>query len=162
MNMDGGIDEIPLGDVPGRLWLCGKHVIGPDHEAVMQRIGADHVVCLVQTHELEGRYDAYATWLRTEDRSTWFAIHDLSSPPLAEILPVYESVVQRLQRAETVIVHCAAGVGRAGTLAVAVCQLIGMELDEALRHVRQHRPGAGPEAGSQLEVVTELAELLGR
>ena len=32
---DGGIDEIPLPGVPGRLWLCGKHFIGPDVEAAV-------------------------------------------------------------------------------------------------------------------------------
>jgi hypothetical protein len=32
-----------------------------------------------------------------------------------------------------------------------------MTLDVALEHVRRHRPGAGPEVGSQRDVVEELA-----
>lgn len=59
MNLNGGIHEIPLPTLPGRLWLCGKHFIGPDPEVAVQRVNADHVVCLVQEHELEGRYDNY-------------------------------------------------------------------------------------------------------
>ena len=31
-SLDGGIDQIPLPDSPGELWLCGKHVTGPDAE----------------------------------------------------------------------------------------------------------------------------------
>ena len=48
----GGVDEIPLPVGPGRLWLCGKHYIGPDPEAAMAAIGATTVVCLSETHEL--------------------------------------------------------------------------------------------------------------
>jgi hypothetical protein len=162
MNIDGGIHEIPLPSLAGRLWLCGKHFIGPDPERVLESVSADHVVCLVRERELRDRYDGYITWLQSTDRATWYPIYDLSSPPLAEILPLYQGVVDRLSRNESVIVHCAAGIGRAGTLAVAVCQLSGMPLNEALAHVRQYRPGAGPEVGSQLDAVVALEESLSR
>jgi len=162
MNIDGGIHEIPLPSLAGRLWLCGKHFIGPDPERVLESVSADHVVCLVHERELRDRYDGYITWLLSTDRATWYPIYDLSSPPLTEILPLYQGVVDRLSRNESVVVHCAAGIGRAGTLAVAVCQLSGMPLNEALAHVRQHRPGAGPEVGSQLDTVVALEESLRR
>ena len=162
MNIDGGIHEIPLPTLAGRLWLCGKHFIGPDPERALTSVNADHVVCLVHERELRDRYDGYISWLQLTDRATWYPIHDLSSPPLAEILPIYQGVVDRLSRGESVVVHCAAGIGRAGTLAVAVCQLTGMPLNEALAHVRKHRPGAGPEVGSQLDAVVALDELLSR
>ena len=162
MNIDGGIHEIPLPTLAGRLWLCGKHFIGPDPERALTSVNADHVVCLVHERELRDRYDGYISWLQLSDRATWYPIHDLSSPPLAEILPVYQGVVDRLSRGESVVVHCAAGIGRAGTLAVAVCQLTGMPLNEALAHVRKHRPGAGPEVGSQLDAVIALEESLSR
>jgi protein-tyrosine phosphatase len=162
LNMDGGIHEIPVPSLVGRLWLCGKHFIGPNYSAALQRVNASHVVCLVREGELRGRYDEYLAWLQAKDGSTWYPIHDLSSPPIEEILSLYQGVVDRLRRGESVIVHCAAGVGRAGTLAVAVCQIAGMPLDEALSHVRQHRPGAGPEVGSQLDAVVALEALLSR
>ena len=45
MNLDGGIHEIPLPPTAaGRLWLCGKHAIGPDPEGLMDEVGADVVV----------------------------------------------------------------------------------------------------------------------
>jgi protein-tyrosine phosphatase len=57
-------------------------------------------------------------------------------------------------------VHCAAGIGRAGTTAVALLMLLGVEIDDALATVRANRPMAGPEVGAQLDLITELAETL--
>ena len=48
LNLDGGIHEIPLPTLTGRLWLCGKHFIGPDPERVLMGVNGDHVVCLLR------------------------------------------------------------------------------------------------------------------
>jgi len=154
--MDGGIHEVPIPGVVGRLWLCGKHLIGPDPEGALRRTGSTHVVCLVQDHELQDRYPDYARWLRESGRSTWFPIPDLSAPPLDTIEPLFVGVHDRLGSGESLIVHCAAGIGRAGTFASAMCVMSGMGVDDAVAHVRRHRPSAGPEAGSQRSVLDEL------
>jgi protein-tyrosine phosphatase len=156
-NMDGGIHHVPIPGSSGRLWLCGKHHIGPDPEGALTRVGASHVVCLVHEHEIADRYPDYRQWLTSSGRSTWFPIHDLTSPPLPDVLPLYRDVHARLSAGETLIAHCAAGIGRAGTLAVAVCMLSGMTVEDAMAHVRRHRPGAGPEVGSQREMLDQLA-----
>lgn len=161
MNLDGGIHEIPLPEVTGRLWLCGKHYIAPRPDAVVDALAVDRVVCLVHEHELAGHYGPYVQWLRESDRARWFPIHDLSSPDFEIVIDLYRSVAADIRSGHSVIAHCAAGIGRAGTLAVGVCQILGMPLEEALTHVRRHRPGAGPEAGAQLEAVQHLATLLG-
>jgi protein-tyrosine phosphatase len=77
-------------------------------------------------------------------------------------MDLFQSVYGRVRRGESVIVHCAAGIGRAGSFATALCVMSGMDLDVAIAHVRRHRPGAGPEAGEQREVLDELARSLGR
>ena len=159
MNMTGGIHEIPLPpSASGRLWLCGKHAIAPDPEALMQQVGADGVVCLTQERELAGRYPAYVTWLREQlvERALWYPIHDLNAPSLDDFAPVLSDIVDRLVAGRRLIVHCAAGIGRAGTTAVAVLVSLGVPLDEAIDHVRRHRPAAGPEVGTQLDLVREL------
>ena len=161
MNLDGGIHDIPLPDVEGRLWLCGKHFIAPRPDDIVESLGIDTVLCLVHDHELHGRYDDYARWLRASPRARWFPIHDLSSPGFDAVIELYRSVAADLRAGRTVLAHCAAGRGRAGTLAVAVCQILGMPLEEALVHVRRHRPGAGPEAGVQMDVVQQLSRQLG-
>ena len=63
-SLNGGIDRIPLpDDVPGALWLCGKHHIAEDVDAVVERTGATTVVCLTRRAELAERYPRYVTWL---------------------------------------------------------------------------------------------------
>ncbi len=158
-NLDGGIHEIPLPHGPGRLWLCGKHYIGPDPDAVLARFGASTVVCLVEEHELADRYPAYVSWLRANhDRSAvWYPIHDLHAPPLEQMRPFLDGLVARLSVGESLIVHCAAGIGRAGTTAVALLLLHGLSLPDARATVAAHRPLAGPEAGAQRILLERLA-----
>lgn len=161
LNLNGGIHRVPVPGLPGALWLCGKHLIAPDPLGTLNLVGATHVVCLVREFELFDRYPTYLEWVRTSPSVTWFPIDDLGLPPLDDVRNQFEAVHRRLLDGETVIVHCAAGIGRAGSFAVAVCMLSGMNLDEAMNHVRHHRPGAGPEVGEQRAVLEELGRVLG-
>ncbi|MFM8857208.1 MAG: hypothetical protein ACKOI2_08415 [Actinomycetota bacterium] len=153
MNLDGGIHEIPLPEVPGRLWLCGKHAIGPDPKALLKQVGAEHVVCLVEPFELSNRFPEYVHWLESAGSATWFPIADLDFVSVDVIRELLGSITHRLHSGQSIVVHCAAGRGRAGTLAVAICLDLGMTLESALSHVRRHRPGAGPEVGAQMNFV---------
>jgi protein-tyrosine phosphatase len=159
LNLDGGVHEIPVAAVAGRLWLCGKHVIGPDPDALLGQLGADTVVCLVERHELIDRYPNYVAWLEAAPpgRAVKFPVPDLSAPALTAMRPLLDDLATRLRAGESVVIHCGAGLGRAGTTAVALLILLGTSLDDALVHVRAHRPMAGPEVGSQLDLVMELA-----
>ena len=158
---DGGIDRIPLPDgVPGGLSACGKHAIGPDHDAALARAGATTVVCLVEAYELEDRYPEYLAWLRSAaaaGTAVWFPIHDLHAPPLDRALELLAELRRRMDAGEHLLLHCAAGIGRTGT--VAACLLIGMGMDApaALAHVAAHRPMAGPEVGAQQDLVAAVA-----
>lgn len=163
-NTDGGIHEIPLDSVSGRLWVCGKHHIAPDPEQVLARHGIERVVCLVQDIELRHRYDDYIDWL-TENRdvrATWHPMHDLTYPDYDEVISLVTDTSTHIRNGGSVVVHCAAGIGRAGTTAVAVCMMLGMTRDDALKLVRLHRPMAGPEAGTQREFIDVLSRRLDR
>ena len=163
---DGGVDQIRLPEgVPGRLWLCGKHAIGPDHDALMAEVvevgGAVTVVCLNERHELADRYPGYVAWLDEPSSPTrWFPIHDLHAPDRVSMECFVGELVELLRAGETLVVHCAAGKGRAGTTAVCVLLAFGMSLDDALDLVATSRPGAGPEVGVQRQLVHDLAERL--
>jgi len=155
-SRDGGVDEVPLPDVPGRLWLCGKHAIGPDVAALLARTGADTVVCLNEAHELADRYPGYVEWLGSSPQARWVPVPDLHAPPVPVAGALVDEVVDRLAGGAGVVVHCGAGMGRAGTLAAAVLLALGLDLDGALRTVATARPGAGPERGVQQELLEAL------
>jgi protein-tyrosine phosphatase len=158
---DGGIDEIPLpATAAGRLWLCGKHVVGPDPDAALARSGASVVVCLNELGELASRYPAYVEWLRAggaDSRAVWFPIPDLHVPDIDQLRALLVDLRTRLEAGDGLLVHCGAGIGRAGTVAAALLVSLGVDLDEALRRIRASRPGAGPQTTVQEDLVTLLA-----
>jgi predicted protein tyrosine phosphatase len=162
VNIDGGIHEIPVPEgVSGRLWLCGKHKVGPDHLGILRNTPADVVVCLTQRHEIEERYPAYIEWLDSKpDAARWYPTHDLHSPDLHAFLDIVDEIVGLIHHGKSVVVHCAAGIGRAGTTAVGIMMRLGMSETDALKHVRAYRPMAGPEAGTQRLVISDLAARL--
>jgi protein-tyrosine phosphatase len=161
-NTDGGIHEIPLEGTVGKLFLCGKHFIGPDVEAVRTVHNIEFVVCLVEEHELVDRYDDYVQWHRHNagNPSVWFPIHDLTYPPLDDAIEFVEHVTSLVRDKGNMVVHCAAGIGRAGTTATAILMMLGMPMHEATAHVRAHRPMAGPESGGQEEFIRQLDEYI--
>jgi len=170
---DGGIDLVPLPGVSGALSLCGKHAIGPDPEAALRRCSATTVVCLVEEHELAHRYPDYVTWLRTHAgrvgsgaepsavRAVWWPVHDLHAPSFDDAVVLIEELVARVRCGDHLLVHCGAGIGRAGTVAACVLIALGMDHDDALAHVARHRPMAGPEVGAQRDLVRALADARG-
>ncbi len=159
-GVDGGIDEIPLPIQPGRLWLCGKHHIGPDVERAMTAVGASGVVCLNERHELDDRYPAYVRWLDESgpERVLWYPIPDLHAPRLDAAIELVGAIVDRLAGGERLVMHCGAGIGRAGTIGTAVLLAGGVRLDDALDTIARHRPMAGPEAGEQQALLAALAD----
>ena len=156
---DGGVDEIPLGGrVGGRLFLCGKHAVGPDPDALLERTGASTIVCLNESHELADRYPAFVEWLRTNTprRAVHHPIPDLTAPTVDDLADVTDALYARLEAGEALVVNCGAGIGRAGTVATALLMRSGVPRQTALETVRAHRPMAGPESGSQSEVLLAL------
>ena len=157
---NGGVDEVPLPRGPGRLWLCGKHFVGPDVDDALDRVGASTIVCLNEPHELAERYPAYVEWLRgaSPAAAIWHPIPDLHAPALADARALADELVGRLDAGDRLLVHCGAGIGRAGTIAAAVLIRMGAPLGEALATVASARPMAGPEAGAQRDLLHALAD----
>ena len=156
---DGGIDTVPLPGATGGLSLCGKHAIAPDVHAAMERCGATTVVCLVEEHEIVGHWPEYVEWLRANagTRAVWFPVHDLHAPAPDRAEPFLLELLARIDDGEHLLVHCAAGIGRTGTVAACLLVRMGMSVNDALLAIRTARPGAGPEAGVQMDLVSAVA-----
>lgn len=157
-SADGGLDQVPLREAAGALWLCGKRVVGPDPDAALARVGADTLVCLNEREELESEFPDYVEWLERNRRrrAIWFPIPDLHAPPLADALELVDELDQRLRTGEGLILHCAGGIGRAPTMAICILIARGWSSADASAHVAEHRPMAGPEAGAQRELVAAV------
>ena len=155
----GGIDEIPLPEaVPGRLWLAGRRYVGPDPDGALASVGASVVICLCETVEIGARYPGYVEWLDSP-AAIWWPIPDLHAPPLESARSLVADVAAHLDWGAGVVAHCGAGMGRAGTVAVAVLIHYGTPLEEALAVVAEARPGAGPEVGAQKDLLYALVAL---
>ena len=163
-SRNGGIDEVQMPVAPGRLWLCGKHFVGPDPQGALDRTGAATVVCLNEADELAPRYPGYVQWLGTAGhaRAVWYPIPDLHAPPVDELVPVLEDLHGRLRAGRGVVVSCGAGIGRAGTVAASLLVLDGAELADALDLLGRSRPMAGPQTREQLDFLEAFADAVRR
>ena len=82
---------------------------------------------------------------------------DLSSPDLEKIDEAVDFIHERINNNEPVMVHCAAGIGRTGT--ILACYLIKYQkysAKNAIEKVRKERPGSIQ--SERQEIVIELYE----
>jgi protein-tyrosine phosphatase len=156
------IDRIPLPRTQGALWLCGRNDVGPDPEAALAWADASTIVCLNNVDELAMRYPQYVEWLRSNmgGRAIWYPIQNFHAPSARSVMPVVRMITERLERGEGVVMHCAAGQGRAGTMATCVLMALGESTTDAVRAVASNRVFAGPGSASQWALVEGVSALL--
>ena len=78
---------------------------------------------------------------------------DLSAPDMEKIDHAVDFIHKRIQSNEPVMVHCAAGIGRTGT--VLACYLVKyqkMSFNDAIEKVRKERPGSIQSESQELAV----------
>lgn len=154
------IDRIPLPRTEGALWLCGRDDIAPDPDAALAYAdGATTAVCLLPIQELELRYPTYVEWLRANKagRALWFPIRNFRAESADATIPFLRMIVDRLEAGEGVVMHCALGQGRAGTMAVCLLMMLGATSEDALRTVAANRIAAGPAGNWQWSLVEGVA-----
>lgn len=157
-SLHGGVDEIPLPEGPGRLSICGKHFVGPDPITALSESTCDTIVCLCERTEMEDRYPDYVQWLESNDGGVarWYPVCDLHAPEVGEARRLIAELRSLLRGGHSVLMHCGAGIGRAGTMAAAVLIDMGLTRSQALEVVSSARPMAGPEGGAQAELLVQL------
>jgi protein-tyrosine phosphatase len=155
------IDRIPIPTDGGALWLAGRDDIAPDPEGALRRAeNASTIVCLNEERELAVRYPDYPAWLRANagSASLWYPTGNFDAGDLAQTMPLLSAITERLASRRGVIVHCAMGQGRAGTIAVCTSIMLGSSPGEALETVATHRTCAGPSGRAQWALVEAVAE----
>lgn len=78
---------------------------------------------------------------------------DLSAPDMEQIDKAVEFIHERIQNEEPVMVHCAAGIGRTGT--ILACYLVKhqkLSAKDAIAQVRKKRPGSIQSESQELAI----------
>lgn len=140
-------------DLPGRLGLsrspgsARNGSLEADFKSLVDG-GVQTVVCLQEAHEFEFMSEPHTLADRramVESRGIRFVhepIVDMDAPKMARMQRIVSGLLDELAAGRTVLVHCYAGLGRAGT--VVACAMIarGKAAQDAVAMLRHIRPGA--------------------
>ena len=163
-------DHCPLGkmhmrwlrvppEVTGYLYLDsmpGRYEEFHQAERRILEAGVTRVVCLASGEEIRQKSPAYAR-AREQASLSWeradFPIDDYGAPEdRAAFLLFVEDVANRVRAGDHILVHCGAGIGRTGMLAVCVLMALGLTKQIAIDHT--HAAGSRPERPSQWDAVS--------
>ena len=138
--------------------LAGSHNPTDGELRSLRRKGFSALICLL---DLQDEATGYSPERAVAAGYAWYSIPvaDFSAPTLDQIRSFLSTVDSELEKAGKVLVHCAAGVGRTGTMAAAYWVAQGFGVDETVRRIRSARPGA-IESPSQRACLRDLRAVL--
>jgi protein-tyrosine phosphatase len=131
--------------MPGRLerW--------PVFEAEAERVRLDTVLCLCERDEVDALSPVYAQAIDSDTLGRRWLHLPLRNYGGARDAQAFkdgiDDLARRLEAGESVLLHCAAGIGRTGTAAVCVLKRLGLPTAQALVRVRE--AGSSPESALQ-------------
>jgi len=158
----GGVHRIPVSRSPGSLYLCGLDVVGPEPAAILEHLDASTLICLLTDVEIFTRYPDYLEWLNYPEpfEALRLPTEDHLVATDDSVASLVMAITDRLRDGDHVLVHCGAGWGRAGVIAVLVMVAAGALVDDAIRDLRAARPAAGPQSMEQDLQIERLSRQL--
>lgn len=148
---------LPAG-VPGRLWLAsmpGRFEPWASFLAEAARLRVDEVVCLTPRDEIATLSPRYHSAIVTGDlpfRWRQVPVPNFGVPADRESFRQdVRLVASSLAAGESVVLHCAAGMGRTGSAAACVLKALGQDTEAALQSVRD--AGSNPQGAQQSGLV---------
>jgi protein-tyrosine phosphatase len=145
-------------DLRGKLWLGsmpGRFETWNEFEARASQAGLDLVVCLTprsELRELSPHYHAAVTKGTAAFRWLNIPIRNFGVPEDADAFrQAVADISQAVRSGQSVMLHCAAGIGRTGTTAACVLKALGLPAEESLQRVRD--AGSNPENAAQSGLV---------
>jgi protein-tyrosine phosphatase len=145
--------------IPGRLLLHSMPGRFEAIERAWQQVKSEAVgaiVCLVEQHEIRLKSSQYAEALETGTVPCSVLPFEICEGGVPENRDAFwalaNDVAKRLQSGETVLIHCAGGVGRTAMLAISVLLVLGEPMNEAESAVS--RAGSLVETMPQIEMLS--------
>ncbi len=144
---------LPAG-VPGQVWLHsmpGRREDWADFTAMAQTVGLTRIVCLTPWREVEAGSPEYAQAIETNTLPCRWQALPMADFGLSDDAQAFAAAVrelsQALQLGECLLLHCAHGIGRTGTVAACVLKTLGLTTEDALHTVQ--RAGSNPQSALQ-------------
>ena len=128
-----------------------------DEIAHWERSGVQHVVSLLEHHEVE-ELELHAEASTCKARGIAFTSFPIPDRGVPEDRSAAIALAQELGKArQSVVVHCRAGIGRSSTIAAAVLVLLGQDPNQALDSIANARGLPVPDTQLQRDWLLALA-----
>lgn len=128
-----------------------------DEIAHWARSGVQHVVSLLEQHEIE-ELELHAESSACEGEGIAFTSFPIPDRGVPEDRSAAIALAVELGKGrQSVVVHCRAGIGRSSTIAAAVLILLGQDPDEALERIANARGLPVPDTQQQRDWLLALA-----